>query len=120
MTRNVTLTAYRAGWLVGTNDDTGELVAIDPREGLESPGLWPVAPVVGIDPWHLVVLCPTCKPKRRNGRPIRHTHGRGSGRDLAEGHRVAHCPSPSAPGYVVLLLDPDAVLIKGGAALPLP
>ena len=116
---DITITTYRHGWLVGT-DETGALVAIDPRDGLEDPTAYPVAPVVEVDPWHLVVLCPVCKPKRRNGRPVRHTHGRGDGPYLAEGHRVGHgeaCSSSS--GYVVLLLDTDRVVVKGGSRLPL-
>ncbi|GAA4399070.1 hypothetical protein GCM10023153_24690 [Ornithinibacter aureus] len=112
----ITVTGYRAGWLVGHVDSTGEVVAIkapsmDGRPVDLQP--YPVAPVVEIDRWHLVVECPACQPRRRGGRPIRHTHGRGDGRRIAEGHRVGHGEACSTPGYVVLLLDPDRVTVKG-------
>lgn len=107
----------REGWRVVETDD-GTLLA----EQVAKPGAWwPVAPVVELTRLTVTVRCPICRPRRRNGRPIRHSHGN-AGRVVGEGHRVAHCATadrpPGAPsGYVVLLLDAGAVKLEAGIVL---
>ena len=110
--------AVREGWRV-VETAGGTLLA----EPITNPGeWWPVAPVVELTRRTVTVLCPICRPRRRNARPIRHTHGN-AGRTVGEGHRVAHCddgavvPADSPGGYVVLLLDADSVALEPGIVL---